>query len=100
MMKFFPNGDRVAIRPFKEEEITSIRVSILVPFGQSKEAAQMGEIVAAGPDSIYKVQDKVIFNPYAGDGLRLQKEDKTFEELRIMHCDTVHCLFTDEEFPQ
>lgn len=97
MIKFSPNGDRIVIRPFTEQELFKAKVNIIIPFGQSKEAAQQGVVVEAGPSSIYKVGQKVIFNPVAGDELRIPDEKgASFTTYRIMHCDTVHASFTDD----
>lgn len=95
MIKFSPNGDRVVVRPFEEKELHKAKVSIIVPFGQSKEAAQMGEVVAIGPTASYKVGDLVIFNPYAGDTLRVEVENGRFTEMRILHSDTIHSSYSD-----
>lgn len=95
MIKFHPNGDRVVIRPLKESELRGAKFSIIVPGDQTKMAAQQGEIVEAGPEAVYKVGDFVIFNAAAGDILRVPN-GMMFEELRIMHSDTVQCRFVDE----
>lgn len=94
MLKFSPNGDRVIIRPFKEDELRGAKFSILMPFEQDKMAAQQGIIVEAGPESPFSVGDTVVFNPAAGDILRVP-DGMRFIEMRIMHADTVHCKFTD-----
>lgn len=95
MIKFYPNGDRVVIRPFKESELRGAKFSIIVPFDQDKMTAQQGIVMEAGPEAIYQVGDTVIFNPAAGDLLRVP-EGSTFTEMRIMHSDTVHSKFIDE----
>ncbi len=95
MTKFFPNGDRVVIRPFKEAELVGAKFSIIIPGDQTNQAAQQGIVVEAGPDAIYEVGDTVIFNPAAGDILRVADGMK-FEEMRIMHSDTVHAKFIDQ----
>lgn len=95
MLKFFPNGDRVVIRPFKEDELRGAKFSIIVPFEQDNMAAQQGVITEAGPEASYAVGDTVIFNPAAGDVLRVPNGVE-FDEMRIMHSDTVHAKFTDD----
>lgn len=94
MIKFEPNGDRVVIRPLKEDELRGAHFSIIVPGDQDKMAAQQGEIMEAGPDAIYKIGDMVIFNPSAGDVLRVM-EGMHYEERRIMHSDTIYAKFID-----
>lgn len=88
MIRFAPNGDRVVIRPLSEAEVRKSSVSIIIPGGQSKEAAQHGIILSVGPETTYKVGEKVLFNPMAGDRLKVPGKDG-MEELRIVHADTI-----------
>jgi co-chaperonin GroES (HSP10) len=96
MIIFEPNGDRVLIRPFTENELRGAKFSIIVTGEQDKAMAQQGEIIAAGNKAVYKVGDLVIFNPSAGDVIR-RPNGVFYEELRMVHSDTIISLFKDEE---
>lgn len=81
-MNIRPLGDRVLIKPIKEEEVTAS--GILLPETIDKEKKMEGEIVAVGPGKLLengslaimevKVGDKVIFEKWGGEEIEIGKE--------------------------
>ena len=80
-MKLVPLGDRVVLKHVEAEETTAS--GIVLP-GQAKEQPQVAVVVAVGPGGMVdgkevtmnvKVDDKVIYSKYAGNEVKLEKEE-------------------------
>ncbi len=80
-MKLIPLGDRVVLKHVEAEETTAS--GIVLP-GQAKEQPQVAVVVAVGPGGMVdgkevtmnvKVDDKVIYSKYAGNEVKLDKEE-------------------------
>jgi len=80
-MKLVPLGDRVVLKHIEAEETTAS--GIVLP-GQAKEQPQVAVVVAVGPGGVIdgkevtmnvKVDDKVIYSKYAGNEVKLEKEE-------------------------
>ncbi len=81
-MAIRPIGDRVLVKPKKEEEVK--KGSIYIP-DTAKEKPQEGEIIEIGTGKILengnrqefevKKGDKVLFGKYAGTEVRINDED-------------------------
>ena len=80
-MKLVPLGDRVVLKHVEAEETTAS--GIVLP-GQAKEQPQVAIVVAVGPGGMIdgkevtmnvKVDDKVIYSKYAGNEVKLDKEE-------------------------
>ncbi len=80
-MKIVPLGDRVVLKQVEAEETTAS--GIVLP-GQAKEKPQFAVVVAVGPGGVVdgkevkmnvKVDDKVIYSRYAGNEVKLDKEE-------------------------
>ncbi|MBQ6369498.1 MAG: co-chaperone GroES [Parasporobacterium sp.] len=80
-MKLVPLGDRVVLKHVEAEETTAS--GIVLP-GQAKEQPQVAVVVAVGPGGVIdgkevtmnvKVDDKVIYSKYAGNEVKLEKEE-------------------------
>ncbi len=80
--KLDPLGDRVVIKPSKQEEVS--KGGIFLP-DTAKEKPQQGEVVAVGPGRMndegqriamdVKVGDIVIYAKYAGTELKIDEEE-------------------------
>lgn len=92
MKNLKPTTDRVVILPFEQEEKAA---GLVIVRDNKNTEMQFGEVIAAGPDSDIKVGEKVMFNPAAGTLLRRLKDNGEWENLRIMHSDTIQCVFSD-----
>lgn len=82
-MKIRPLADRVVIKKIEAEEKTAS--GIVLP-GAAKEQPQMAEVVEVGPGGIVdgkeivmelKVNDKVIFQKYAGTEVKIDGQEYT-----------------------
>ena len=82
-MKIRPLADRVVIKKIEAEEKTAS--GIVLP-GVAKEQPQMAEVVEVGPGGIVdgkeivmelKVNDKVIFQKYAGTEVKIDGQEYT-----------------------
>lgn len=82
-MKIRPLADRVVIKKIEAEEKTAS--GIVLP-GAAKEQPQMAEVVEVGPGGIVdgkeivmelKVNDKVIFQKYAGTEIKIEGKEYT-----------------------
>ena len=80
-MKLVPLGDRVVLKHVEAEETTAS--GIVLP-GQAKEQPQVAVVIAVGPGGVVdgnevkmevKVDDKVIYSKYAGNEVKLDKEE-------------------------
>lgn len=81
-LKIEPLGDRVVIRPMKEEEKT--KGGIILP-DTAKEKPQRGTVEAVGPGKVddkgnripmeLKKGDKVIYQKYTGTEIKENEED-------------------------
>lgn len=93
MKTLHPTTDRVVILPLHEaEESFGLRI---IRDNRNIEM-QHGRVIAAGPDSPIKAGEEVLFNPSAGTVLRRLKDDGAWEELRIMHADTIQCVLSHD----
>lgn len=73
-MKLKPLGDRIAVKPVTEEEVT--KSGIVLPETAEKEKKEEGEVVAIGDGEKItklglKVGDRVLFGKYAGEEVTL-----------------------------
>lgn len=82
-MKIRPLADRVVIKKIEAKEKTAS--GIVLP-GAAKEQPQMAEVVEVGPGGIVdgkeivmelKVNDKVIFQKYAGTEIKIEGQEYT-----------------------
>ncbi len=80
-MKLVPLGDRVVLKHVEAEETTAS--GIVLP-GQAKEQPQVAEVVEVGPGGMIdgkevimnvKAGDKVIYSKYAGNEVKLDKDE-------------------------
>ncbi|MCD6268481.1 MAG: co-chaperone GroES [Thermotogae bacterium] len=73
-MKVTPLGERLLIKPIKEEKKTE--GGIVLP-DSAKEKPMKAEVIAVGKveDIDLKVGDKVIFSKYAGTEIKIEDED-------------------------
>ncbi len=77
-MKVKPIGDRILVKPLKEEEVT--KSGIVLPSNAEKEKKAQGKIVALGSgESIkslgLKEGDTVVFGKYSGDEVEVDGEE-------------------------
>jgi chaperonin GroES len=77
-MKIKPIGDRVLVKPLKEEEVT--KSGIVLPSNAEKEKKAQGKIEALGSGSAIstlglKVGDTVVFGKYSGDEVEVDGEE-------------------------
>ncbi len=77
-----PLGDKVVIRPSKQEEKT--KSGIVLPATADKEKPQQGEVIAVGPGKMdhgqmvkmtVKPGDKVLFTQYGPNEVKIEDED-------------------------
>lgn len=83
MANLKPLGDKVVIRPQKEEERT--KSGIVLPATAEKEKPEQGEIIAVGPGKTgedgkvipmtVKVGDKVLFTQYGPSEIKIDDEE-------------------------
>jgi len=81
-MKLKPLGDRVILKPLKEEE--KVKGGIIIP-DTAKDKPQKGKVVAVGPGRLdeegkripidVKVGDSVIYSKYAGSEVKIEDEE-------------------------
>ncbi|PIS41434.1 MAG: co-chaperone GroES [Candidatus Kerfeldbacteria bacterium CG08_land_8_20_14_0_20_42_7] len=74
-MKLKPLGDRVVVKPVKQEEVTAS--GIVLPDTVEKEKKEEGEIIAIGDGAKVtklnlKVGSRVVFGKYAGDEVEIE----------------------------
>jgi len=82
-MNIQPLGDRVLIRPLKEDEVT--KSGIVLPDTAEKEKPEKGEVIAVGEGKLndegkripLNVQkgDKIIFSKYGPDEIKIDEEE-------------------------
>ncbi len=73
-MKIKPLGERIVVRPIKQEEKTE--GGIYLPETASKEKPQRGDVIAVGADfKGVKKGDKVIFAKYGGAEIKIDDEE-------------------------
>ncbi len=85
-MQIKPLGDRILVKPKKEEEITAS--GIVLPDTVDKEKKAEGEIVAVGNGEVVakfglKVGSKVLFKKWGGEEIKLGK-GKDEEDYKIL----------------
>ena len=81
--KLQPLGDRVVVKPIKQEEVS--KGGIVLPDTATKEKPQEGEVIAVGPGKLsdegkrialeVKKGEKVIFAKYAGTEYKIDDEE-------------------------
>lgn len=92
-MNIKPLGDRVLVKPIKEEEVT--KSGIVLPETIEKEKKAEGEVVAVGPGKLLengerakmevKVGDKVLFEKWGGEEVKVGKEEyKVIDQDKIL----------------
>ena len=75
-VKVVPVGERILLRPEREEEDRTIgRIKIVLPESVSKEKSDKGKVVAVGNVKSVKVGDTVIFSKYSYDEIKVNGED-------------------------
>ncbi|MEK7158538.1 MAG: co-chaperone GroES [Patescibacteria group bacterium] len=82
-MKITPLGDRVVVKPLKEDEMT--KGGIVLPETVDKEKPEKGEVIAVGPGRLLdngtrapidvKVGDKILFEKYGADEFKVEDEE-------------------------
>jgi chaperonin GroES len=82
-MKITPLGDRVVVKPLKEDEVT--KGGIVLPETVDKEKPEKGEVMAVGPGRLLdngtrapidvKVGDKILFEKYGADEFKVEDEE-------------------------
>ncbi|HLC69722.1 MAG TPA: co-chaperone GroES [Patescibacteria group bacterium] len=83
-----PIGDRVLVKPAKEEEVTAS--GIVLPATVDKEKKAEGEIVALGNGEelaklSLKVGDRVIFEKWGGEEVKVGKGSEEIEYKILPH---------------
>lgn len=73
-MQIRPLGDRVLVKPVKEEEVT--KSGIVLPDTVDKEKKAEGEVIAIGDGEKVKklnlkVSDRVLYGKYGGDDVEI-----------------------------
>lgn len=72
-MNIKPLGERIIVKPLKQEEKTE--GGIFLPETANKEKPQQGNVIAVGPDfKGVKKGDKVLFAKYAGTEVEIENE--------------------------
>lgn len=79
-MNIKPLGDRVLIKPIKEEEVKG---GIVLPETAEKERKEQGEVVSVGAgEDVQKLGvkpgDKILFGKYSGEEVTIDDEDYIF----------------------
>jgi chaperonin GroES len=82
-MNIQPLGDRVVVKPLKEEEITAS--GIVLPDTIDKDKKAEGEVVAVGPGKVLesgersqmevKVGDRILFEKWGGEEVKIDGEE-------------------------
>ncbi len=87
-MNIKPLGDRVLVKPAKEEEVTAS--GIVLPSNVDKEKKAEGEIVAVGNGEAVirlnlKVGDRVLFKKWGGEEIKVGKgsNEETYKILYV-----------------
>ncbi len=71
-MKLKPINDRVVVQPAKAEAKTA--GGIIIP-DTAKEKPMKGKIVAVGMETIFQLENTVLYGKYAGQELAYEGED-------------------------
>lgn len=79
-MNIKPLGNRVLVKPVKEEQVKG---GIILPDTAEKERKEQGEVIAVGEGADMaklnlKVGDKVLFGKYAGEEIKVNDEEYRF----------------------
>lgn len=77
-MQLKPLGNRIVVEPLSEEEVT--KSGIILPDTVDKEKKAEGKVIAIGDGEKItklglKAGDKVLFGKYAGEEVKLEKND-------------------------
>lgn len=86
-MSIRPLGDRVLVKPIKEEEVTAS--GILLPETVDKEKKAEGEIIALGNGDMvtklgFKVGEKILYKKWGGEDVKVGK-GKDEVEYKILY---------------
>lgn len=86
-MTIKPIGDRILVRPKKEEEVTAS--GIVLPDTIDKEKKAEGEIVAVGngpaiKELDFKVGDKILYKKWGGEEVKVGR-GRDEEEYKILY---------------
>lgn len=87
MMNIRPIGDRILVKPVKEEEITA--AGIVLPDTVDKEKKAQGEIVALGNGETIsklglKIGDKILYKKWGGEDIKTGRGADD-EEYKILY---------------
>ena len=79
-MNVKPLGNRILVKPAKEEEVKG---GIFLPTTADKERKEQGEVVSIGAGEevsklSLKAGDQVIFGKYSGEEIKIDDEDYRF----------------------
>lgn len=84
-VRIVPLGDRVLIRPFTNDEMTTKTASgIIIPETVDKEKPEQGEVIAVGEGKVVdgklvkpqvKVGDTVVFSKYGYDDIKVDGKE-------------------------
>ena len=87
-MNIKPIGDRILVKPTKEEEVTAS--GIVLPDTVDKEKKAQGEIVALGNGEYiaklgFKVGDKILYKKWGGEDVKIGrgKDDPEYKILYV-----------------
>lgn len=77
-MKLKPLGDRIIVKPLKDEEVT--KAGIVLPDTVEKEKKEQGEVISVGNGEKIaklglKAGDKVLFGKYSGEDVKVGEEE-------------------------
>ena len=92
MKTIHPTTDRIAVISVVEEEKAA---GLEIVRDHKNIDMQHGMVIAAGPQSPIKAGQHVLFNPAAGTMLRRLDLEGHWQEVRILHADTVQALIQD-----
>ncbi len=79
-----PLGDRILVRPFLAEELTTTASGIIIPDTVSKEKPEQGEVLAVGQGKWddgkrvplgVKVGDRILFSKYGYDEVKFEGKE-------------------------
>lgn len=93
-----PFGDRIAVLPDLEDEVSA--GGIILPNTVEAEKKMAGTVIAIGagqmtktgdwvPEQCFKKGDRVMFGKYVGDDVTLLKKDGSKVTVKILHMDGV-----------
>ena len=93
----YPLGDRVAVLPDPDEEVSA--GGIHIPDSTEKEPKQAGTVIAIGcggigddcpdPSDFLVLGDRVLFGKFTGDDVNVKKGDGSSVKVKILHLDAI-----------